>query len=117
MTRPIKTGLVVLAAILCGLFVTTLLAWLLGVDPLTPGNWTGQAASTIKPWRTGLMVVRWAVWCLLWWRWDWAGERLFWGDSPQSAVQRVQWGPMRHRMLGGIALVEALTLFSKLTGG
>lgn len=92
----------------------TLVAWLLGADPLA-GNWSGHVSETneaIKSWRTLLMVGRWCVWCLLWWRWEYVGKRLF----NREADVRGQWRKMRSRMIGGIAAVELLIVFSTLTG-
>ena len=95
----------------------TVVAWLLGADPLTPGNWSGRANEAIRPWRTGLMLLRWLLWGLLWWRWDQVGQRLFRGEPDVVAAQRQQWAGMRKRMMGGIALVELIILLSTVTGG
>ena len=98
--------------------LVTLLAWLLGVDPMTPGNWSGRANEAIRPWRLGLMLLllRWMVWCALWWRWEQVGQRLFRGNSDVVAAQRKHWAGMRKRMLGGIAVVEFIIVLGKLTG-
>ncbi|MFT6957713.1 MAG: hypothetical protein ACJAYC_002727 [Halieaceae bacterium] len=90
-------------------------AWLLGADPLVVDNWSGHVSEVngaIGPWRTGLIAGRWGLWCVLWWQWERAGKRLFNGESDL----RVQWRKMRNRMIGGIAAVELLIVFSKFTG-
>jgi len=61
--------------------------------------------------------VRWAIWVLLWWRWEQVGERLFRGNAEIAAAQHQQWTRMRKRMMGGIAVVEIIILFSTITGG
>jgi hypothetical protein len=105
-----KTLLIIVAVI----FAVTLLAWWFSADPLAVGNWSGQANEAIKPWRTVLMISRWGLWCLLWWRWERVGQRLFTGE-PEGA-QRAQWTRMRNRMMGGIAVVEVIIVFSTMTG-
>jgi hypothetical protein len=108
-------GLILLAII--GLIViATVVAWLLGADPLAPGNWSGRANGAIGPWRTVLMLVRWAVWGLVWWRWEPMGQRLFRGNTEVATAQRRQWASMRKRMMGGIAVVELIILLSTITG-
>jgi hypothetical protein len=91
-----------------------LVAWWLDADPLAAGNWSGQANEAIKPWRSVLMICRWGFWGLLWWRWEQVGQRLFRGE-PEGA-QQAQWATMRNRMLGGVVVVEAIILFSTVTG-
>lgn len=111
-----RMGLILLAII--GLIVViTVIAWLLGSDQLAPGNWSGRANEAIDPWRTVLMLVRWALWVLLWWRWEQVGQRLFLGNTETAGAQRQQWAGMRKRMMGGIAVVEVIILFSTITGG
>ena len=107
-----KIGLIIAAIVV----LATLLAWLGGADPLTPGNWSGRASEAITPWRTSLMLCRWGFWGLLWWRWEPVGQWLFNVDE-DAAAQRTQWSTMRHRMLGAIVVVEALILFNTITGG
>tara|TARA_R110001592_G_scaffold254129_3_gene517473 strand:+ start:18742 stop:19095 length:354 start_codon:yes stop_codon:yes gene_type:complete len=116
MIRPLKTTGRWLLSTLLGFVALTLLAWWLGADPLTPGDWSGTANETIKPWRFLLMLGRWVLWCLLWLRWTWTGECLFSGDTEKAVAQRDQWQSMRHRLLGGIAFVELTILFSHLAG-
>jgi hypothetical protein len=106
-----------LLAIIGVIAVITVIAWLLGVDPLAPGNWSGQANEVIGPWRTVLMSVRWTLWVLLWWRWEQVGERLFRGDTQVGAAQMQQWAGMRRRLMGGIAVVEVIILLSAIAGG
>lgn len=106
-----------LLTILGVIVVVTGIAWLMGTDPLAPGNWSGQANEAIGPWRFTLMVFRWALWALLWWRWNAVGRRLFRGDSEVRIAQRQQWSRMRKRMMGAIAIVETLILISTITGG
>ena len=108
-----KTLLMIVATII-GI---TVVAWLLGAESLVAGNWSGQvseANEVIKPWRTLLMMCRWALWCLLWWRWEYLGERLFNREADIATIQRAQWTKMRSRMMGGIAVVEAIILFSTM---
>ena len=105
------------AAIIGVIVLATVIAWLSGVDPLAPGNWSGRANEALGPWRTVLMLVRWALWMLLWWRWDQIGQRLFRGNTEIADAQRHQWAGMRKRMMGGIAVVEVFILFSTITGG
>lgn len=50
-------------------------------------------------------------------QWAWIGKTLFSGNSNQDKAKRNQWRSLRYRMIGGIALVEAIILFSYLTGG
>ena len=96
--------------------LVTIVAWLLGVDPLSAGDWSGQANEAIRPWRTGLMIGRWGLWCVLWWQWDSVGKYLFKAEAGGNTAQRAQWSRMRHRMMGGIAVVEAIILFSTISG-
>lgn len=117
MSLPLKNTGRWLLLLLLGFVVITLLAWWLGADPLTPGNWSGTANETIKPWRLLLMLGRWALWWLLWLRWTWMGECFFRGETDKGIAQRDQWQSMRHRLLGGIAVVEMAILFSQLAGG
>ena len=98
------------------IILVTVVAWLLGADPLSAGDWSGQASEAIRPWRTGLMIGRWGLWCVLWWRWESLGQRLFKAEAGGNTAQRAQWSRMRHRMMGGIAVVEAIILFSTITG-
>ena len=98
------------------IILVTVVAWLLGADPLSAGDWSGQANEAIRPWRTILMVCRWGLWCLLWWRWESLGQRLIKGEPGGIAAQRAQWSRMRNRMMGGIAVVEAIIVFSNITG-
>ena len=106
--------LIMVLGVIC---LLTVVAWLLGADPLAPGNWSGQANEAIKPWRSVLMVCRWVMWCLLWWRWEQVGHWLFRGEPSIAEAQREQWGRMRNRMMGGIAAVESVILFSNIAGG
>lgn len=106
-----------LLAIIGGIAVITVIAWLLGGDPLAPGNWSGHVNEVIGPWRTLLMLVRWTLWALLWWRWEQVGQRLFRGDTELAGGQRQQWAGMRKRMMGGIAVVEVIILLSAIEGG
>lgn len=117
MILPLKITGRWLLLILLGFVVITLLAWCLGADPLTPGNWSGTADEAIKPWWILLMLVRWVLWWLLWLYWNWVGKRLFRGETEKAVAQRDQWQSMRHRLLGGIAVVEGAILFSHLAGG
>jgi len=107
----------ILLAIIGVIAVATVIAWLLGADPLTPGNWSGRANEAIGPWRKVLMLVRWALWGSLWWRWEQVGQRLFRGNTEIADAQRHQWAGMRKRMMGGIAVVEVIILYSTITGG
>ena len=107
----------ILLAIIGVIAVATVIAWLLGTDPLAPGNWSGRANEAIGPWRRVLMLVRWALWGLLWWRWEKVGQRLFRGTTEIADAQRKLWAGMRKRMMGGIAVVEVIILFSTITGG
>ena len=63
------------------------------------------------------MFGRWILWATIWFQWAWIGKKLLGGDSDQGKAKRNQWLSMRHRMMGGIAIVEAIILFSYLTGG
>ena len=117
MSLSLKTTGRWLLFILLGFVVITWLAWWFGADPLTPGNWSGTANETIKPWRFLLMLARWGLWWLLWLRWEWMGECLFSGQMDKAVAQQRQWQSMRHRPLGGIAFVEGAILFSQLAGG
>ena len=112
LSKPLTSALMRLLLIAAVTVGVTLVAWLLGADPLTAGHVTGNAKAAIHPWRWGLMLARWAFWGLLWYRWAWIGTRLFRGDT-----ERAQWQAMRPRMLGGIAVVEGIILFSVVTGG
>ena len=96
--------------------LVTIVAWLLGVDPLRAGDWSGQANEAIRPWRTRLMIGRWGLWCVLWWRWEWVGQHLFKAEAGDNTAQRAQWSRMRNRMMGGITVVEAIILFSAISG-
>ena len=116
MKKTSKSVALILLAIIGVIVVVTVIAWLLGTDPLVPGNWSGRANEAIGPWRTILMLTRWALWCLLWWRWEQVGQRLFRGGTEVVAAQRQQWAGMRRRMMGGIAVVEVIILISTMTG-
>ena len=98
--------------------LTTMVAWLLGADPLSAGHWSGQANETIRPWRTILMVCRWGLWCGLWWRWEQVGQQLFKTDTETEGVTALhtQWSAMRNRMMGAIVVVEAIILLNTITG-
>ncbi len=106
-----------LLLIAAGTLGITWLAWRLGVDPFAPGNASGAANDAIQPWRWPLMLGRWIVWATVCIQWAWIGKTLFSGNSDQDKAKRNQWRSMRYRMIGGIALVEAIILFSYLTGG
>ena len=116
MMRTTKSMGLILLAIIGVIVVATAIAWLLGADPLVPGNWSGRANEAIGPWRTILMLTRWALWCLFWWRWEQVGNRLFRGELEADTAQRQQWAGMRKRMMGGIAVVEVIILISTMTG-
>lgn len=115
MNTTVRMMLILLATIGVIVLVTGI-AWMLDVDPMAPGNVTGRANDVIGPWRITLMLVRWALWCLLWWRWEQVGRWLFKGNSEARSSQRQYWLGMRKRMMGGIGVVEALILISSLTG-
>jgi len=116
MKKTSKSVALILLAIIGVIVVVTVIAWLLGTDPLVPGNWSDRANEAIGPWRTILMLTRWALWCLLWWRWEQVGHRLFRGEPGAATAQRQQWAGMRKRMMGGIAVVEVIILISTMTG-
>jgi len=103
--------------IAAGIVSITWFAWLLGADPLSPGNASGAANEAIQPWRLVIMLGRWIVWIAIWWQWVWLGGKMFRGGTERASAQRDQWNVMRHRMMGGIAIVEAIILFSNVTGG
>jgi hypothetical protein len=117
MMQSLKPTLRLLLLIVAGVFGVTVLAWLMGADPLAAGNWSGAANELIRPWRWVFMSVRWVLWGLVWWRWAWIGEWAFRGDSPKTIAQRQQWQHLRHQLMGGIAGVEGLILLSNMVGG
>jgi hypothetical protein len=106
-----------LLLIAAGIIGATWLAWHMGADPLAPGNVSSIANEAIQPWRIPLMIGRWGLWCLAWYQWHWIGQKLFTGMSERARAQQNQWQSMRNRMMGGIAIVEAIILISDLTGG
>ncbi len=108
--------MLILLAIIGAVVITTGIAWMLDADPRAPGNWGGRANEAIGPWRIALMMGRWVLWVLLWWRWEQVGQWLFRGDKEVRASQRQYWSGMRKRMMGGIAVVEFIILISNLTG-
>lgn len=114
-TAGTKTALCLLL-LAGGLVVVTWLAWVSGGDPLGPGNASGVANSAIRPWRPALMIGRWVLWCVIWIQWSWIGDRLFHDEPEDMAAKRHQWALMRSRMMGGIAVVEALILYRNVTG-
>ena len=116
-TTGTKTALCLLLLLAGGLVVVTWLAWVSGADPLSPGNASGVANDAIRPWRPVLMIGRWVLWCVIWIQWSWIGDRLFHDESEDTVDIRHQWVLMRSRMMGGIAVVELLILFSNVTGG
>ena len=105
-----------LLSIAVTMVLVTVAAWLFGADPLSAGDWSGQANEAIRPRRTILMICRWGLWCLLWWRWERVGQRLFKTELEGITAQRAQWSRMRNRMMGGIAVVEAIILLNSITG-
>ncbi len=106
----------ILLVIVSAIVITTGIAWMLETDPMAPGNWSGHANEAIGPWRVTLMLGRWALWVLLWWRWEQVGQWLFKGGEEVRSSQRQYWSGMRKRMMGGIAAVEIIILISNLTG-
>lgn len=111
-----KRLLLILLALVGVIVITTGIAWMAGADPLTPGNWTGEVNDAIGPWRITLTLVRWGLWCALWWYWERAGQWLFRGEGESRSTQRQYWSGMRNRMMGGLAAVEVIILISHLLG-
>ncbi|PLW67767.1 hypothetical protein [Pseudohalioglobus lutimaris] len=116
MTATTKRLLLILLALVGVMVITTGIAWMAETDPLTPGNWTGEVNDAIGPWRITLTLVRWAVWCALWWCWERVGQWLFWGEGESRKAQHLHWSGMRNRMMGSLAAAEAIILISHLLG-
>lgn len=116
MTASANRMFLILLALIGVIVITTGVAWMAEADPLAPGNFTGEVNEAIGPWRIVLTLVRWALWCLLWWRWERVGAWLFSGEGEGRAKQREYWWGMRNRMIGGLAVVEVIILLSHLMG-
>ncbi len=116
MMGKVKSLLVWLLCCTLGIVLFTLAIWWMGADPTALGRWSAEAHAAIRPWRGLLTGIRWVLWGLLWWHWERVGSWLLRGSPEVMEAQRHQWSIMRNRMIGAMALVEALILLNNVTG-
>lgn len=95
-------------------FLLTVFAWQLGLDPQAPGAWITATDAALSPWRHGMQALRVGLWCGIGWYWGALYRYVPQREDAAEADRRAAWWSLRGRVIGGLLTCEILIFISHL---
>lgn len=96
------------------LFLVTVFAWQLGLDPQAPGVWVIATDAALSPWRYVMQALRVGFWFGIGWYWGALYRYVPQRKDEAEADRRAAWWSLRARVIGGLLTCEILIFISHL---
>ncbi len=110
--RGVGKLLAVTVSVAFVLLLLTLAAYDRGLDPSRPAMALGNVAELTAPWAVPLQLLRCGLWGLVWWKWEWVGNRWFRAGESSEAMEA--WSNSRPAVIATLALVEGMIVLRQV---